>query len=77
MATTCSARRSTTASRQIDLKQKLNAAEAAGDLAATQAVSEEMAALNEQCTEFWEQEVRMKRNPASTERRRLRTKNVT
>uniref|UniRef100_A0A7S0KDJ1 DUF4203 domain-containing protein n=1 Tax=Micromonas pusilla TaxID=38833 RepID=A0A7S0KDJ1_MICPS len=41
---------------QIDLKQKLNAAEAAGDLAATQAVSEEMAALNEQCTEFWEQE---------------------
>ena len=45
---------------QIDLKQKLNAAEAAGDLAATQAVSEEMAALNEQCTEFWKQEVRMK-----------------
>merc|ERR1712205_101059 len=65
---------------QIDLKQKLNAAEAAGNLAATASVSEEMATLNTECSQYFEQEalghgpVHVPRNRPSSRRAKTPSK---
>ena len=61
---------------QIDLKQRLNAAEAAGDLAATASVSEEMATLNTECSQYFEQEVRTKPNSGPDRTLELRPTNA-
>mgnify|MGYP005694061241 FL=1 len=61
---------------QIDLKQRLNAAEAAGDLAATASVSEEMATLNTECSQYFEQEVRTKPNSSPDRTLELRPTNA-